>query len=204
MRRTCYHLKPLAYLVASIAIVLSGVWAAQAREGEGNLGEVDTIWPGIRFQLVRVEHIPTNRLLAVIRILATPQAPASGTLIGTKVSVPPDATKQDLIEHRYAPRPFSLSASQMIHEQTEQRFPALPPAASARRSYVSSDILRTLFPGQAEILTLQFSLPPGVASVDNALPKQTATFLLTNAKAPITKVPIPPRELVDEPDIEGR
>jgi hypothetical protein len=195
-----FFLRPrlLPCLLSSIVLSCNVAQAQRPSSSPPSLGEVDTTWPGIRFQLLKVERIPPDRLLAVIRIVATRQAPASGTLIGTKVSVPANVTTQDLISARYAPRAFSLSASEMIHEQTARKFPALPPLASAGRSYVSGEILRTLLPGQAAILTVQFALPPGVASAETGVPKQTASFLLPNAKGPITKVPIPPHESVDD------
>jgi hypothetical protein len=189
MRKNTNPIKALASFAVSAGIALGSVWA-QGREG-GMLGEVDTIWPGIRFQLLKLERIPPDRLLAVIRIIATRQAPASGTFIGTQVAVPANTPKEDRSSSRYAPRPFSLSASQMIHEQTGRKFPALPPIASAGRNYIPGEILRTLFPGEAAILTVQFAVPSEIASGQTDALKQTASFLLSNAKTPIAKVPIP-------------
>jgi hypothetical protein len=195
-------MRTLACFIVSVGIGLNCVRAQ--RHEEGNLGEVDTIWPGIRLQVLKVERIPANRLLAVVRLVATRQAPASGTLIGTKVAVPANIPKEEVFSGRYAPRAFSLLSSVMIHEQTQRKYPALPPADSAGRNYIPGEVLGTLFPGEAEVLTVQFAAPSEMVSAGTDAPKQTASFLLSNAKEPIGKVPIPPPEAVDESAVQGR
>ena len=192
----------MACFIVSVGISLNCVWA-QRHEGE-NLGEVDTIWPGIRLQLLKLERIPPNRLLAVIRLVATRQAPASGTFIGTKVTAPANAPKKELFSARFAPHAFSLSTSEMIHEQTERKYPALPPVAATGRHYIPGEVLGTLFPGQAEVLTVQFAVPSEMVSAQIDAPRQTASFLLSSAKGPIAKVPIPPPEAVDESAVQSR
>lgn len=180
----------LLFLVLLIGGPLSP--AEAQRFDEDNLGAVETLWPGVRFQLLKLERIPKSRLLATVRIFATSHSPGSGTLIGTKAATPDHVSKEDLLSARFAPRSFSLEAAEMVHEQTGRKYPTLVPEGSGR-SYAGSEVLTTLLPGQAEVLTIQFALPPEANSE-----KQTASFLLPNAKGPITRVLIPPLESVEE------
>ena len=154
--------------------------------------EVETNWPGIQFRLDRVERILDERLLVVIRIVATAKAPATGTLIGVKPTVAADGTREDGQSATYELRPFSLASSVMIDDLTAQRFPALPPIFPPGREYAPSEILAHFPPGRAEVLTLQFKLPPASLRAGSASGKYTVSLLLTNAKGPISGIPIPP------------
>jgi hypothetical protein len=185
--------------VLFLAISLGCIQAQ--RDDGGNLGAVDTVWPGVRYELVRVERIPPDRLLVAVRLVATRQAAPSGTFIGTKMSK--DAPKNELVSAQYAPRPFSLASSQMVGDQTGERYPALSPITSGAQ-YIPGEILTTLLPGEAEILTVQFAAPASMASAGSRAPKQTASFLFPNAKAPIAKVEIPPAAAFDSSSIQSR
>ncbi len=192
-------MRSLASIVLFAGIALS---VAHAQRGEaGTSGEVETIWPGIRYQVLKLERIPPDRLVVAVRIFATRQAPASGTLIGTRIPVPANISKEEMLSARYAPRPFSLASSKMIYEQTGQQSPALPPVSSAGRNYIPGEILSTLFPGQAEVLTVQFSVPPATEAAGQ---KQSVSFLFPNAKGPIGKVPVPASVLPGDPEGESR
>ena len=192
-------MRSLDLVILFAGIALSGLHAQ--RHEAGTLGEVETMWPGIRYQLLKLERIPPDRLLVALRISATREASASGTLIGTKVSVPANISQLEALSARYAPRPLSLASSKMIDEQTGRQYPALPPMASAERKYIPGEILSTLFPGQSEVLTVQFSVPP---SGETASQKQSASLLFPNAKGPIAKVPIPPSLVPGDPAGQSR
>ena len=159
--------------------------AAQAMAGKA---EVETTWPGVRFQIFRIERIP-NRLVVAVRILATEKAPPTGTFLGVKTPIPSTASPEDVSMGLYDPKPFSLISSVMIDEQSGQRYPVLPSIAPPGRKYLPRTILASLMPGEAELLTIQFAAPPSFG--EGELQKQTASFLFPNAKAPITRVPIP-------------
>jgi hypothetical protein len=77
----------------------------------------------------------------------------------------------------------------MIDDQTGRKYPVLPPIAPAGKEYLPSTTLRSLLPGQAEVLTIQFAIPPPPPSDDSQ--KQTASFLFPNAKGSMAKVLIP-------------
>jgi hypothetical protein len=163
--------------------------------GKKSKFEVETIWPGIHFKFVRIERILDERLLVVVRIVATPQAPAAGTLIGVKPAAPAGATPEELRSGRYEPLPFSLESSVMIDDLTLKRFPALAPIFPPGQTYAPAAILTYLSPGRAEVLTLQFKVPPSALMAGAGTPeKQTVSLLLTNTKAPMTGIPIPSME----------
>jgi hypothetical protein len=166
--------------------------ALAQQSGKKSKLEVETNWPGIHFKFVRIERILDERLLVVVRIVATPQAPVTGTLIGVKPPAPAGATPGELRSGRYEPLPFSLESSVMIDDVTLQRFPALAPIFPPGQKYAPASILTYLSPGRAEVLTLQFKVPPSALIADGGTPeKQTVSLLLTNAKAPMTRIPIP-------------
>ncbi|CAN5821442.1 hypothetical protein BH09VER1_BH09VER1_47130 [soil metagenome] len=154
--------------------------------------EVETTWPGIVYQLIRVQRIAADRLLVGVKIVAKPSAPKSGTLIGVKVPIPTGASPEDIAAGRYEPMAFSLSAAKMTEEKTGQEYPALAPSPSGQQ-YIPGEILTTLVPGRAEILTVQFAAPPPPVDESGAPAKgkQTVSILLPNAKEPFAKVALP-------------
>ncbi len=173
------------------SIVLAGN-AVQAQPP--SLGAVDTAWQGVRYVIPKIERIQQDRLVVVIYIQATPQAPASGVLVGIETPVPPGATKIDIDAGKYAPKPFSLASSVMIDDQTLQKFAVLPPVAPPGKEYFPGAFLGRLQPGQLDIMTIQFAAPPPPPPSREGAPppKQTVSFLLAGAKGAIAKVPIPP------------
>ena len=164
---------------------------AQSSQGAGGFPEVETTWPGVRFQLFRIERIPLNRLVVAVRIFATDKAPRSGTFLGTRTPIPANANREDIGMGLYDPKPFSLAGAVMIDEQSGQKYPVLPSIAPVGKQYLPSATLASLMPGQAEMLTIQFAIPPSPPG-DEAQ-KQTASFLFPEAKGPIAKVQIPIR-----------
>jgi hypothetical protein len=143
---------------------------------------------------VRIDRILDKRLLVVVQISATSKAPATGTFIGIKKPVPPNATEEERRSGRYEARPFSLASSILVDDQTSERFPVLTPVFPPGKEYAPAEIFATFVPGRAEIVTLQFKVPPTFLGqeTEERREKPTVSLLLTNAKAPITGIPIPP------------
>ncbi len=155
--------------------------------------EIAAEWPGVRFSVFRVERIPGDRLLVAVRIIASAGAPRQGTLLGTMPDVPAGVSADDLSSGRYDPKPYSLAASVMTDDATGRKYPALPPDP-AGKSYIPGEVLATLMPGNAEVLTVQFAAPPPPLD-ENGVPlktKQTISIQFPNAKGPVTKIIIPP------------
>lgn len=168
--------------------------AQQAPSATGKQYETETDWPGILFQVIRLERILNNRLLVVIRIQATTKAPPSGTLIGTVPIIPAHTKKSDLIYFR--PTPFSLEASTMIDELSQVSYPRLSSIAPPGRVNFPSGARAILHPGEMQLASLQFAAPPPPPPPPpgQKVVPQTLSFLLPKAKGPIIHVPLPPAE----------
>jgi hypothetical protein len=195
------RLRLLLCLLSSVVIILFGnVVQAQRPSSSGSeLGAVDTAWQGLRFIIPRIERIQQDRLVVVVLIQATPAAAPSGVLVGIETPIPPGAKKIDIDAGKYGPKPFSLASSVMIDERTLQKFPVLPPVAPPGKEYFPGEFLGRLYPGQTEIMTIQFAAPPAPPSPEGMPPpKQTVSFLLTGAKGAIARVAIPPPAAVSD------
>lgn len=180
-------------LIALVAItnlvLLEGLTAQQPAK---KIPQVEAKWPGIILSIPRLERMQENRLLVVVRVIATSKVAHSGAFLGTKPVIPPGVTQEELESNRYDGKPFSLASSVMIDDQTLQRYPVLPAVAPPGRTYFPSELANNLLPGQAQTLTIQFTAPPAPPLVEGREPpKQTVSFLLTGAKGPISRLPIP-------------
>jgi len=164
-----------------------------AQSARPSLGEAQTAWPGVVYQITQVQRIAGDRLLIGVRVLATAQAPAKGTLFGIETPIPPTASKEDILAGWFVPKPFSLRGAAMTDDQTKVEYHTLDPSPTGPQ-YVSSDCLSTLVPGRSELMSIQFAAPPPPLD-DQGHPtkeKQTISILLPKASAPIGKIPIPP------------
>jgi len=189
------RLQALLCAMVALTLLMGGAPANSAP----SFPEIETTWPGVRFQLFRIERNSLNRLVVAVRIVAIDKAPPSGTFLGTKTPIPANASPIDIDMGAYDPKPFSLAAAEMTDDETGKKYFVLPPIAPPGMTYLPGTTAKSLLPGQAEILTVQFAIPPSPPG--NEFRKQTASFLFPNAKGPITKVPIPPpTEVVDSPN----
>jgi hypothetical protein len=177
----------IALFLFALSIFAAG---AQSLRDKRISHEVETTWPGVRFQLFRIERIPPNRLVVAVRIFATEKAPRSGTFLGTRTPIPANANREDIGMGLYDPKPFSLAGAVMIDDQSGQRYSVLPSIAPVGQQFLPSATLASLMPGQAEMLTIQFAIPPSLSGED--LQEQTVSFLFPEAKGAIAKVTIPP------------
>ncbi len=156
--------------------------------------EGKTNWPGIHYQIMYLARIQQNHLLVGIRLFATNEAPAGGTLIGVPVPVPANANPSDIAAGAYRPSPFTMDSSVMTDDLTQKTYPVVPSVALPGHKYRPAVLLETLAPGQGDMVTLQFEVPPPPPPPAPGLPpvKQTLSFLFTNANGAITHVPLPP------------
>jgi hypothetical protein len=158
------------------------------------IGEADSKWPGIRYQIYSIQRYPPNHLLLGVRLLASPQAPAGGTFIGFPMPIPPNATKDDIASGKYDALPLSMASSIMVDELTKTSYSPVTGVPPPGHTFFPTEAVTTLTPGQAVVLSVQFVVPPPPPPPENGQPpvKQTLSFLFTNAKGPIKNIPIPP------------
>ena len=156
--------------------------------------EVESNWPGIHFQIAYLQRIPPDRLLVGVILIATASAPPGGTLIGTPQVIPANADPHDVAAGYYRPTPFTMTSSVMIDDISQTQYSPQDPIAPPGRKYRPAILLVTLLPGQSSMMTLQFLVPPPPPPPAPGQPpvKQTLSFLFTNAKGVINKVPLPP------------
>jgi hypothetical protein len=179
-------------LIATSLTLTNGLHAQEKKASAPSLAEVETRWPGVLFAISRLERIQDNRLLVVVRVIATSKAARSGTFLGTRPPIPPGASKDDIATGLYNARPLSLVSAVMTDDQTQQKYTVLPPVAPPGKKYFPSELANGLLPGQAETLTIQFAAPPAPPPIGGGKPaKQTVSFLLPSAKGPIANVPVP-------------
>jgi len=176
----------LSGLLSALFCLLSLLPATAQTPGEF---VTDTEWPGIQFQVVRLDRIFHDRLLLVVRIHATNKTPPAGVLLGIPASVTfKIKTAGDW--GQYAPKPFSLATSKMTEEQSGASYPVLPTIEPPDKVYFFSGSSALLHRGQSELLSVQFAVPP--PPTDPKAPPQTLAFLLPKAKGPMAHVPLPP------------
>jgi hypothetical protein len=185
-------MKPLSLIVVTTTLCLVTSLLAQERNSRAkNLGEVETKWPGVVLAISRIERIQDNRLLVLVRVTATPKSAPGGTFLGMGRLIPAGAITTEVSPEDL--KPFSLASTVMIDEQTQQRYEVLDPVASPGKKYLPGGIANVLLPGEARTLSIQFASPPVSSTIDGREPhKQTVSFLLTGAKGPIVRVPLPP------------
>jgi hypothetical protein len=164
----------------------------QAQKAQVNLGECPTAWPGVIVRLVSVERIPNDRLMFLVRIVATSGA-NPGTLIGYPPIIPPNISKKQIANGAFLPEPYSLNSATMTDEQTGKTYPALPTqSAPDGQAYRPSVLVSSLSPGQGTYMSVQFAIPPAPPANASGQPaKQTVSILLPMAKSPIPKIAVP-------------
>jgi hypothetical protein len=187
-------MKSLSLLALGVLLVAAAVLPAQeSLDAGGRMPTADTKWPGIKFSIYRLERILDGRLLVWVRVIATSQAPGSGTLLGGKPEIPSTATRDEIAAGLYNPKPFSLASAIMIDDQTQRKYPVLSPIAPPGVRYFPGELANGLIPGQAYTLTIQFAAPPPPPDLGSGRPgKQTVSFVLPGAKGPISRVTVPP------------
>ena len=178
----------LLLLLAAFVLEPVDVRAQPRSLGTPNLGEVETKWLGIMFAISRLERIQDNRLLVFVRVTATSKSAPKGTFLGAESPDSSGANEADNPDRK----PFSLASTIMTDDQTQQRYPVLPPVAPPGKAYFPGELVSGLHPGQGETLTIQFAAPPSLPSSQGGKPaKQTVSFLLPGAKGRIANVPVP-------------
>jgi len=121
---------------------------------------VDTQFPGVRFDIMKIERTVQNRLMILVCIHATHDISPQGVFLGTRVIPPPHPTWQQVASGIYAPKPFSIRSTVMIDELSQQRYPTLRPVAPPGRGTLRDQTFARIGPGQSAFLNLQFAMPP--------------------------------------------
>jgi len=188
IHRHCCRL-PLLALFAFL-----GASALAAQGDQQPLGEADSEWPGVKFQVMEIRRVDPGHLLVTVRLAATKEA-ANPTFIGIE---PPSGARaagnrspEDAAAGKDEPAPFSLREAILFDEATKQKYPALP-GLPPQPFLGPNTLLATLRPGGWIQLAVQFPAPPALPrETPGAKEAQRAALLLPKAKAAIKHLPLP-------------
>ncbi|XHR29477.1 MAG: hypothetical protein ACFUZC_02735 [Chthoniobacteraceae bacterium] len=156
------------------------------------LGEVDSEWPGVKFQVTQIQWIDSEHLLVTVRLVVGPGA-ANPTLIGIESStgaIPKSAPSQEVASGKYDSTPFSLKTAILYDEGTHQNYPALP-GLPAKPFLGPNALLTTLRPGNWIQLAVQFPAPPPPPDDQKTISEQKVTLVFPKAKGPIRHLILP-------------
>ncbi len=188
-KKSADALKLLSFVTLFLVSALG--LAAQTNEKEPSY-VVATNWPGIHYQVFHLERIAGNRILVALRLHAGGDAPARGTTIGVEVPLPPGTTPEMISTGMYRPRPFSIASSTLTDDATQKTFAAVAPDPAGPH-YLPSQLLTTLHPNEAAIMTLEFPSPPPPDPASGIRPsQQTVSISLPRAVHPLTRIVLPP------------
>ena len=165
--------------------------------------KVETDWPGIVYRLINISRIFDNRLMLIMRIEGTKEAPPGGTLLGTHgplIPIPTGNRNSPLKLMEIAPIPLSFAGAVLTDELTKNTFPQLPNKAPPGRGTFPSAVMGKIYPNRVMIFSIQFAVPPPPPAPQPGQPApgpQTLSLLLPHAKGPIVHIPLPAKTKVD-------
>lgn len=152
-----------------------------------SLGKTSANWPGIEWEITRIERVEQDRLLMVVRVHAGEKA-ANLTLLGFPQTTPSPGTAADTD----IPDPLSLRSAVLVDDATQRKYPAFG-ELPRKPFYGPNEMLTTIRPGEWIQMSVLFPSPPtSVAGPDGKVPVQKVSVFLPHAKAPITNLILPP------------
>jgi len=160
--------------------------------------QVETDWPGIIYRLIYISRIFDNRLMLIVRIEGTKDAPVDGTLLGTPgPKIPMQASRNSPVKMvQLAPAPLAMTSAVLTDELTKNTFSQLPNKAPPGRGTFPSEVMGKMYPNRMMIFSIQFTVPPPPPPEPDQPPPpagpQTLSVLLPHAKGPIVHIPLPP------------
>ena len=179
---------PLLFLVFLCATPLLAL-------GAKPLGETETTWPGVVYEVTEIQRVKGNYLLVTVRLSVGASA-ENPTFIG----VPPaggwkkraDLTPEELAGGKYDPSPLSLTNATLVDQITKTAYKALPTLPAA--PFVGPNtVMTTLRPGGWLQLAVLFPAPPPPPDDGSGkAPAQKVTLQFPNAKLPVQDLTLPP------------
>lgn len=176
-------LSSLLFLLSVSFLLLSPMYGQEA----GRLGKTSASWPGIEFEITKIERVDQNRLLVVIRVQADEKA-ANPTLLG----FPQTASSPGAVAGADIPDPLSLRGAVLVDDANQKKYSALAELPS-KPFYGPNELLTTIRPGEWLQMSVLFPSPPiPAAGSDGKVPMQKVSVFLPHAKDPIRNVILPP------------
>ena len=149
------------------------------------LGEIDTDWPGVHYRLLVFKRVPPNRLLLLLQLVGTKDAPATGVMIDAAAPAIPG-----IKAHRSF---FSFATSTMTDTLSKISYPVLPSIAPPGHMYRPNELMATIRMGRSALVNIQFACPPPPPPPPEGEPpkKQFLLFAFPKGKSPM-KIELPP------------
>lgn len=182
----------MRFLFLSVFFVTTSLGLNAQTPAASPTPDAESKWPGVRFQIAKMERLDATHLLVGVRINVSASAPQI-TLVGYP---PPggfksNPTQREMMSGKYEPKPYSLTISKLLDETTNVESTAadnLP----AKPYFGLNTILDGLPPKSWMQMGVLFPVPPPQPpGPDGKIPPQLVTFLLPEAKTAIQHVSIP-------------
>jgi len=162
---------------------------------EKPLGKAESNWPGVVFQIMRIQRVDGTHLLATVWLSAGASA-QNPTFIGiapeVDVKMYKNLPQREMDAPKFHPTPVSLTDAVLIDQTTKEQYKALPTLPT--EPFLGPNlVMTTLRPGSWIQMAVQFPAPPPLpAGPDGKVPAQRATIQFSQTKRPITDIVLPP------------
>lgn len=164
------------------------------------LGQTDTDWKGVTFAISEIARVDDAHTLIKVRIVAN-----ATTVYPTFIGLPPAAgflpsnpTMAQMMDEKYRPKPFSLTAARLVDLKSGAEYPAIT-TLPASPYWGPNSIITNLGPSTWIQLAVQFNAPPPPPPTpDGKIEPHKVTLILPKAKSPITGL-ILPRDAFKQP-----
>ncbi len=176
----------MKYAFLILLVGLGHLWAAPP------LAEVETIWPGVKFQVMNAQRIDPSHVLFTVRVTADRTARAS-VLVASRpaLAIPDGASAEEIDSGKYEAIPFTLVGGKLTDEITGKVYESLSTLPVA--PFVGpNSALTNLDPGSAVQMAVYFSVPPPLPkNAEGVTPPQKVTIQFPKAAKPLTGFILP-------------
>lgn len=164
------------------------------------LGQTDTDWKGVAFAVTEIARMDNSHVLVKVRIVADAAA-VYPTFIGLSPEagfLPSNPTKEQMLDEKYLPKPFSLTAGRLLDPKSALEY-AAGATLPASPYWGPNSIITNLGPGTWIQLAVLFNAPaPLPPTPEGKIELQHVTLILPKAKTPITGLVLP-RDVFKQP-----
>lgn len=172
--------------LALLVIVSSELFAAKP------LAEVETVWPGVKFEVMNVMRLDTGHVLLTVRVRADLANKSVTRLVDREEQTPPpNASAEDLESGKYEATAFTLVGTTLTDEATGRTFPSMPDLPAT--PYVGPNMaLMALEPGSGAQMAVYLQAPPPLPpAADGSPTPQKVSILFPKAAKPMTGLLLP-------------
>lgn len=174
-----------------LSLLLLGVCSLSASAPP--LAEVESTWPGVRFQIMNAQRLDPTHILFTVRVKADRTIGKSFILVDRpEQAVPAGASAADIESGKYEATPFSFVGSKLTDESTGKVYEALPTVPD--QPFVGPNTaLTSLNPGGSFQMAVYMNVPPPLPkNAEGVTPPQKVTIQFPKAAKPLVGFVLPP------------